>query len=98
MTPHGPMKLLSAVTATGASDWIDARTMREKTLQVTGTFTGTVAFQGSNDGGTTAVSLGTDLTAAGKITNSEAWALVRANVTAFTAASGSITAVLFGIG
>lgn len=96
MTPHGPMKLLAAVQATGASDWIDARTMREKTLQVTGTFVGTVQFQGSNDGGTTAVSLGTDVTAAGKIVNSEAWALVRANVSAYT--SGSITAVLFGLG
>ena len=81
--------LLKAVTATGAGGAL-VLGCANKVFQVTGTFVGTVAFEGSLDG-TNYVSLAT-ATAPGKYGNQEPWYWVRANVTAYT--SGSITVVV----
>jgi hypothetical protein len=81
--------LLDEAAATGASDAVELKT-RSKTLQVFGTFVGTVHLEGSMDD-TNYQSLG-NVTAAGKISNDEPWKYVRANVSAYT--SGAITAIL----
>ncbi len=57
-----------------------------KLFQITGITTATVHIDGSNDG-TNWVSLG-NVTANGKIANSEAWKYVRARISAWT--SGTI--------
>ena len=81
--------LLDAVDATAAGDEIEISALN-KVAQVFGTFVGTVHLQGSLDG-TNWVSLG-NLTAAGKISNTEPWKYVRGNVTAYT--SGNISMIL----
>jgi len=78
--------LLSAVGATGAGSAIQP-VAANKVFQVSGTFVGTVHAEGSLDN-TNWTSLG-NLTAAGKIANTEPWKYIRGNVTAYT--SGSIT-------
>lgn len=81
--------LLNAVAATGASASLSMNTTPQM-AQVTGTFVATVHLEGSNDG-TNWVSIG-NVTAAGSIANTAAWAYVRGNVTAYT--SGTVTMVI----
>ena len=90
----GPQKvtLLNAVAATGASTDVDP-VSGEYSFQVTGTFVGTVAFEATIDG-TNWEELGTATAEGlthytGKLVSS-----VRANVTAYT--SGSITVTFIG--
>lgn len=81
--------LLSAVTATGRSVVVPTNKIN-KTMQVTGTFAGTVTFEGSLDGTNWTV-LGS-LTSPGVINNAEVYPFVSANVTSYT--SGNITATV----
>ena len=84
-----PITLLSAVTATGASQAVQADAGQPAFLQVSGITIATVAFQGSLDG-TTFATIGTALTADGIVTIANAPKYLRANCTAYT--SGTITA------
>jgi hypothetical protein len=84
-----PVTLLSAVTATGASQAVQADAGQPAFLQVSGITIATVAFQGSLDG-TTFATIGTALTADGIVTIANAPKYLRANCTAYT--SGTITA------
>ena len=84
-----PVTLLNAVTATGASQAVQADAGQPAFLQVSGITIATVAFQGSLDG-TTFATIGTALTADGIVTIANAPKYLRANCTAYT--SGTITA------
>lgn len=80
----------SAIAA-GAS--VSTVAMGAKMIQLTGTFVGTVQFQGSLDG-VTWVSEGAALTAPGAYEVTKRWAYMRANVTAYT--SGTPLAYVCG--
>ena len=84
-----PVTLLSAVTATGASQAVQADAGQPAFLQVSGITSATVALQGSLDGSNWST-IGTALTANGIITIANAPTYLRANCTAYT--SGTITA------
>ena len=84
-----PVTLLSAVTATGASQAVQADAGQPAFLQVSGITIATVAFQGSLDG-TTFATIGTALTADGIVTIANAPKYLRANCTVYV--SGTITA------
>jgi len=88
-TAGNSQTLLSAAAATGAGAAV-ACSAKDKVAHVFGTFVGTVHLEGSMDG-TNYFTLG-NLTAIGKIANSEPWKFIRGNVTAFT--SGTITMLL----
>ena len=84
-----PVTLLSAVTATGASQAVQADAGQPAFLQVSGITSATVALQGSLDG-TTYATIGTALTADGIVTIANAPKYLRANCTTYV--SGTITA------
>ena len=84
-----PVTLLSAVTATGASQAVQADAGQPAFLQVSGITSATVALQGSLDG-TNWSTIGTALTADGMITVANAPKYLRANCTVYV--SGTITA------
>ena len=84
-----PITLLSAVTATGASQAVQADAGQPAFLQVSGITSATVALQGSLDG-TTYATIGTALTADGIVTVANAPKYLRANCTVYV--SGTITA------
>lgn len=82
--------LLNAVAATGNSETVDIGPYSSGSIQLTGTFTATVAVYQSNDGQTW-VKLGSNLTAAGLTALTLSARYFRAQVDAYT--SGNITAV-----
>jgi hypothetical protein len=84
-----PVTLLSAVTATGASQAVQADAGQPAFLQVSGITSATVALQGSLDG-TNWSTIGTALTANGIITIANAPTYLRANCTVYV--TGTITA------
>jgi pectate lyase len=84
-----PVTLLSAVTATGASQAVQADAGQPAFLQVSGITSATVALQGSLDG-TNWSTIGTALTANGIVTIANAPTYLRANCTVYV--SGTITA------
>jgi hypothetical protein len=84
-----PVTLLSAVTATGASQAVQADAGQPAFLQVSGITSATVALQGSLDG-TNWSTIGTALTANGIVTIANAPTYLRANCTVY--ATGTITA------
>jgi len=84
-----PITLLSAVTATGASQAVQADAGQPAFLQVSGITSATVALQGSLDG-TNWSTIGTALTANGIITIANAPTYLRANCTVYV--TGTITA------
>jgi len=53
MISSGQIVLQNAVSATGNGNTFDVSRFANLSLQVLGTFTATVTFEGSNDGGTT---------------------------------------------
>lgn len=100
------VKLQNAATATGVGVAMSTSKLAIVTLQTSGTFTGTVTYQMSNDGtnwstltcytigGSTGV---TTATAAAVVRcNVTGIAQIRANITSFTPASGTITVVANG--
>jgi hypothetical protein len=84
-----PVTLLSAVTATGASQAVQADAGQPAFLQVSGITSATVALQGSLDG-TNWSTIGTALTANGIVTIANAPTYLRANCTVYV--TGTITA------
>jgi pectate lyase len=80
---------LSAVTATGASQAVQADAGQPAFLQVSGITSATVALQGSLDGSNWST-IGTALTANGIITIANAPTYLRANCTVYV--TGTITA------
>ena len=84
-----PVTLLSAVTATGASQAVQADAGQPAFLQVSGITSATVALQGSLDG-TNWSTIGTALTANGIITIANAPTYLRANCTVYV--TGTIIA------
>ena len=84
-----PVTLLSAVTATGASQAVQADAGQPAFLQVSGITSATVALQGSLDGSNWST-IGTALTANGIVTIANAPTYLRANCTVYV--SGTITA------
>jgi pectate lyase len=84
-----PITLLSAVTATGASQAVQADAGQPAFLQVSGITSATVALQGSLDGSNWST-IGTALTANGIITIANAPTYLRANCTVYV--TGTITA------
>ena len=84
-----PITLLSAVTATGASQAVQADAGQPAFLQVSGITSATVALQGSLDGSNWST-IGTALTANGIVTIANAPTYLRANCTVYV--SGTITA------
>ena len=84
-----PVTLLSAVTATGASQAVQADAGQPAFLQVSGITGATVALQGSLDG-TNWSTIGTALTANGIVTIANAPTYLRANCTVYV--TGTITA------
>jgi pectate lyase len=84
-----PVTLLSAVTATGASQAVQADAGQPAFLQVSGITSATVALQGSLDGSNWST-IGTALTANGIITIANAPTYLRANCTVYV--TGTITA------
>jgi len=84
-----PITLLSAVTATGASQAVQADAGQPAFLQVSGITSATVALQGSLDG-TNWSTIGTALTANGIVTIANAPTYLRANCTVYS--TGTITA------
>jgi len=84
-----PITLLSAVTATGASQAVQADAGQPAFLQVSGITNATVALQGSLDG-TNWSTIGTALTANGIVTIANAPTYLRANCTVYV--TGTITA------
>jgi hypothetical protein len=84
-----PVTLLSAVTATGASQSVQADAGQPAFLQVSGITSATVALQGSLDG-TNWSTIGTALTANGIVTIANAPTYLRANCTVYV--TGTITA------
>ena len=85
----GAKTLLSAVTATGASQPVQVDAGQPVFMQVSGITSATVVLQGSLDG-TNWATLGTALTADGMVTVANAPMYVRANCTVYV--SGTITA------
>ena len=83
-----PITLLSAVTATGASQAVQADAGQPAFLQVSGITSATVALQGSLDG-TNWSTIGTALTANGIVTIANAPTYLRANCTVYV--TGTIT-------
>jgi pectate lyase len=84
-----PVTLLSAVTATGASQAVQADAGQPAFLQVSGITSATVALQGSLDGSNWST-IGTALTANGIVTIANAPTYLRANCTVYV--TGTITA------
>jgi pectate lyase len=84
-----PVTLLNAVTATGASQAVQADAGQPAFLQVSGITSATVALQGSLDGSNWST-IGTALTANGIITIANAPTYLRANCTVYV--TGTITA------
>ena len=84
-----PVTLLSAVTATGASQAVQADAGQPAFLQVSGITSATIALQGSLDGSNWST-IGTALTANGIITIANAPTYLRANCTVYV--TGTITA------
>jgi len=84
-----PVTLLSAVTATGASQAVQADAGQPAFLQVSGITSAPVALQGSLDGSNWST-IGTALTANGIITIANAPTYLRANCTVYV--TGTITA------
>jgi hypothetical protein len=84
-----PVTLLSAVTATGASQAVQADAGQPAFLQVSGITSATVALQGSLDG-TNWSTIGTALTANGIVIIANAPTYLRANCTVYV--TGTITA------
>ena len=84
-----PVTLLSAVTATGASQAVQVDAGNPAFLQVSGITSATVVLQGSLDG-TNWSTLGTALTANGIVTVQNAPTYLRANCTVYV--TGTITA------
>jgi pectate lyase len=84
-----PITLLSAVTATGASQAVQADAGQPAFLQVSGITSATVALQGSLDGSNWST-IGTALTANGIVTIANAPTYLRANCTVYV--TGTITA------
>ena len=80
--------LLSAVTATGASNSVGTDSNKPAFIQVSGITSATVAAQGSVDNSTWAT-IGTALTADGLITITNPPPFIRANVTVYV--TGTIT-------
>jgi hypothetical protein len=85
----GAKSLLSAVTATGASQPVQVDAGQPVFMQVSGITSATVVLQGSLDG-TNWATLGTALTADGMVTVANAPMYVRANCTVYV--TGTITA------
>jgi len=85
----GAKSLLSAVTATGASQPVQVDAGQPVFMQVSGITSATVVLQGSLDG-TNWATLGTALTADGIVTVANAPMYVRANCTVYV--TGTITA------
>jgi len=85
----GAKSLLSAVTATGASQPVQVDAGQPVFMQVSGITSATVVLQGSLDG-TNWATLGTALTADGMVTVANAPLYIRANCTVYV--SGTITA------
>ena len=81
-----------AITATGAQLPVSSYASPYNSVQVSGTFVGTVAFEYSNDG-VNWIALGAAISAAGLISLAVSAAFVRANCTAFT--SGTINVTFF---
>ena len=100
-----PTTLQSAAVATGNGTVLNCNNYETVTLQVSGTFVGTVSFEGSVDGTNFAAvpfinSAGTNATTATAagifISAGTGYALLRARISAYT--SGSITVVAGGKG
>lgn len=85
----GAKSLLSAVTATGASQPVQVDAGQPVFMQVSGITSATVVLQGSLDG-TNWATLNTALTADGMVTVANAPMYVRANCTVYV--TGTITA------
>lgn len=85
----GAKSLLSAVTATGASQPVQVDAGQPVFMQVSGITSATVVLQGSLDG-TNWATLNTALTADGIVTVANAPMYVRANCTVYV--TGTITA------
>lgn len=88
-------KLLNAVAATGASGHLDFKGVKKASLQLLGTFVGTIQIEGSNDAAVTFGQIGTDITTPGLIDIPTYCDFIRLNVSAFT--SGTITGIVSGI-
>lgn len=84
---------LNAAAATGAGTEFTLKRPGNVTMQVTGTFVATIEFQGSVDG-TNFETIGAAVTIPDIVANpaGEQYAVVRANVTAYT--SGTINATI----
>lgn len=98
--------LQNAATATGNGNTFDVSGLVNVSLQIFGTFVGTVTFEASNDGGTTWATVGflnssntnaTTASAAGIFTSyNTGYLLLRVRVSAYT--SGTITVIAAGSG
>jgi len=80
-------RIVSVANSTGAQSQFKLQGSN-KVFEVSGVFVGTVQMEGSNDNGVTWVNIGAAQTAAGRLTDTVLWDLVRGNVTAYT--SGNI--------
>lgn len=84
---------LNAPAAVQAGTAFDARRLRGRLVQITGTFTATLGVEGSIDG-TVWTGIGSAITAPGYRVVEDGWSYVRINTTAFT--SGTPVAKLGG--
>ena len=72
-----------AANTTGTGDPAETLSLRDKTIQVSGTFVGTIQVEGTIDGDTW-IAEGTAYTSTGSAAVTPTWAMMRARMTAYT--------------
>lgn len=91
------MKMQDAATAVNSGSWIAYEKFAKASIEVFGTFTGTLKLYASNQdqpAPTAGIQVGADITAPGLATISSPYKWIRLAVTAFTAESGSVSAAI----
>lgn len=93
-------QLLDGANATESGTWIRTETLKAASVEIYGTFSGTVQLRGTNQlnpaSSDDGFQFGSNITAPGQAVLTMPCRWVKAKVTAYT--SGSISAILHGVG